>query len=196
MPIELVAFDATAVRASIALVEQAGDEDWRRPSPCVGWTLHGLVAHMTTQHYGFAAASRGEGDLAPWKLRSLGDDPIAAYRASAEHMLAAFAEPDLLDRDFPLPEFGGDVPFRGEHAVGFHFIDYVVHSWDVAKTLGISVAFEPALLEAALPIAEAAPGGEIRTTPGAAFGPIVAAEGGSRLDDIVAMLGRSPNWPD
>ncbi|GAA2408732.1 TIGR03086 family metal-binding protein [Nonomuraea africana] len=193
---DYVALDAQAVRTSIELAARARTADLSRQTPCVGWTLYGLLAHMTTQHVGFAAASRGEGDLAWWKLRSLEDDPVGTYRASAEHVLAAFAADGVLDRLFPLPEFGGGHAFPAEQAISFHFIDYVVHSWDLAKTLGVEVEFEPELLEAALGVAKAVPGGKVRLAPGAAFAPEVAWTGGSRLDEIVAILGRSPSWPD
>jgi hypothetical protein len=69
----------------------------------------------------------------------------------------------------------------------------VVHSWDVARTLHLPVRFEPALLDVALSVAEAVPGGDARLEPGAAFAPKVAWSGGSRLDQIVAILGRSPD---
>src|ERR1700728_5391834 len=86
----IVALDAQAVRASVTLVEQAPARDLARPTPCADWTLHGLLRHMIAQHYGFAAASAGDGDLAQWMLRPLGD-PVAAYRAAAECVLEAFA---------------------------------------------------------------------------------------------------------
>jgi hypothetical protein len=38
-------------------------------------------------------------------LRALGEDPVAAYRAAAEWVLAAFSADGVLDREFPLPEF-------------------------------------------------------------------------------------------
>lgn len=192
MPINIVELDAAAVRASVDLVAQARPEDWSRPSPCVGWTLHGLVAHMATQHYGFAAASRGEGDLGLWKLRSLGDDPIAAYRSSADHVLTAFAADGVLEREFPLPEFGVPGPFPAVQAISFHFIDYVVHAWDVATTLGRTVEFEPEVLKVALDVAQRVPTGTARTAPGAAFAPEIDYTGGDLLDAIVALLGRTP----
>ncbi|MFC7585089.1 TIGR03086 family metal-binding protein [Nonomuraea antimicrobica] len=193
---DLVALDAHAVRTSVELVARVRPGDLSRPTPCIGWTLYGLLAHMATQHYGFAAASRGDGDPAHWKLRSLGDDPVAGYRASAEHVLTAFAADGVLDRMFPLPEFGSGRSFPGAQAIGFHLIDYVVHSWDLAKTLGVDVGFPPELLEVALDVARAVPGGEARLAPGAAFAPALTRPGGSRLDEIVAILGRSPSWPD
>jgi uncharacterized protein (TIGR03086 family) len=149
---------------------------------------------MATQHYGFAAASAGDGDLTRWRLRPLGDDPVAAYRAAAECVLAAFAVDGVLDREFPLPEFKRGLMYPGPQAVSFHFVDYVVHSWDVARTLGLPVRFDSALLEAALTVARAVPGGDARLEPGAAFAPEIAWSSGSRLDQIVAILGRFPDW--
>jgi uncharacterized protein (TIGR03086 family) len=149
---------------------------------------------MVTQHYGFAAASTGDGDLARWRLRPLGDDPVATYRIAADHVLAAFAADGVLDRVFPLPEFKRGLMFPAPQAISFHFLDYVVHSWDVARTLGLHVHFEPALLDVALRVAEAVPSGDARLEPGAAFAPKIAWSGKSSLDRILALLGRSPDW--
>ncbi|MEU7765463.1 TIGR03086 family metal-binding protein [Nocardia sp. NPDC049190] len=196
VPRDLVALDAQAVRVSIDVVSHVTAADLAEPTPCRGWTLHGLLAHMIAQHYGFAAASRGEGDPALWQPRLLGADPVADYRAAAEHVLEAFAGGDVLDRMFPLPGVARSFEVSGAQAVGFHFIDYVVHSWDVARTIGRAVDFDDVLLAAALPIAEAVPRGTARLAPGSPFAPVVAWSGESPLDDIVALLGRSPNWPE
>ncbi|MFD2077586.1 TIGR03086 family protein [Actinopolymorpha cephalotaxi] len=191
---DLVALDAHAVRAGVDLLARATQADLTRPTPCVEWTLEDLLTHMAVQHDGFAAASRGEADPDLWKVRPLGDDPIAAYRASAERLVEAFAEDGVLERMFPLPEFREE-PFPGRQAVSFHLVDYVVHSWDVAKSLGVAVELEPAVVEAAYEIAQMVPTGEARLVPGAPFGPEIAVSGGTRLDQVVAHLGRSPNWP-
>jgi uncharacterized protein (TIGR03086 family) len=190
----IVALDAQAVRASVDLVAQATTRDLARPTPCADWTLHGLLRHMIAQHYGFAAASVGDGDLAQWMLRPLGQDPVAAYRAAAECVLDAFAADGALDREFPLPELKIGLMFPARQAISFHFVDYVVHSWDVARTLGLTLTLDPALLEAALPVAQAVPGGAARAEPGAAFGAAVEWSGGSGLYQIVALLGRPPGW--
>jgi uncharacterized protein (TIGR03086 family) len=191
---DIVALDALAVRASVELVARAGPADMARPTPCADWTLHGLISHMAAQHYGFAAAAAGDGDLARWRPRRLGGDPVADYRASAEAVLAAFAAGGVLGRQFPLPEFTAGRAFPARQAVSFHFIDYVVHSWDVASALGLEADFAPELLQVAFRVAEAVPGGAARLAPGSAFAPAVAWEGGSPLDQIVAVLGRSPGW--
>jgi uncharacterized protein (TIGR03086 family) len=191
---DLVALDALAVRASVELVERARPADMARPTPCADWTLHGLISHMTAQHYGFAAAAGGDGDLARWRPRRLGSDPAAEYRASAETVLAAFSADGVLDRQFPLPEFAAGPDFPARQAVSFHLVDYVVHSWDVAKALGLQVHFTRELLDTALQVAQAVPDGAARLAPGAAFSPAVAGRDASPLDRIVAVLGRSPDW--
>lgn len=190
----IVALDARAVRESVRLVERSTAADLTRPTPCAGWTLTDLLTHMATQHYGFAAASTGDGDLARWRQRSLGDDAVASYRASADHVLTAFSADGVLDRQFPLPEIPRLPAFPARQAISFHFVDYVVHSWDVAKTLGIEVTFDPDLLDAALAVAKAVPDGKTRLVPEAAFAPRIDWPGDTRLDQIVAILGRSPDW--
>lgn len=186
--------DRRAVRASVDLVAKAAAEDLGRPTPCAGWTLADLLAHMTAQHHGFAAAAEGPGaDLAAWRVEPSGDDALSAYAAAAERVTTAFAQDGVLDREFALPEFGKDLTFPAAQAIGFHFIDYLVHGWDVAQSLGVAFTAEPELVEAAWPIARAVPDDGRRRRPGAAFQPgLVIAEDADRFDRILAMLGRSP----
>jgi uncharacterized protein (TIGR03086 family) len=193
---DIVSLNAQAVRGCVDLVAQLTAQDLTRPTPCPDWTLDGLLRHMIAQHHGFAAAADGDGDgdLARWRVRPLDGDPVAAYRAAAERVLTAFAADGVLDRDFRLPEISQSLTFPARQAISFHFVDYVAHSWDVARTLELPLDLDPALLEVALRVAEAVPGGDARLAPGAAFAPRVAWSGGSRLDQIVALLGRSPGW--
>ncbi|HEX4090443.1 MAG TPA: TIGR03086 family metal-binding protein [Trebonia sp.] len=194
---DIVALDAQAVLASVDLVARVTAADLARPTPCADWTLHGLLRHMIAQHHGFAAASAGDGDLANWMLRPLGDDPVAAYQAAAERVLDAFAADGPLEREFPLPELKLGLLFPARQAISFHFVDYVVHSWDVAATLGLPLELDQPVLDAALRVARAVPGGDFRLEPGAAFGPAVGGydePAASGLDRIIALLGRSPAW--
>ncbi|MFD1498127.1 maleylpyruvate isomerase N-terminal domain-containing protein, partial [Streptosporangium lutulentum] len=72
--------DRRAVLASVDLVATVAIEDLGRSTPCDGWTLADLLAHMTVQHHGFAAAAEGAGaDLSVWRVEPLGDDAVSAY---------------------------------------------------------------------------------------------------------------------
>jgi uncharacterized protein (TIGR03086 family) len=187
-----------AVRASIEVVRRVTVDDLGRPTPCAEWTLADLLAHMTTQHYGFSAAARGDGmNQDVWEVWPLGPDPVGAYVVAAEHVIRAFAEDGVLEREFVLPEISPTLTFPAARAISFHFIDYIVHSWDVARALGDSIEFDSDLLAAALPVALAVPDGERRLQPGAAFRPgLAVSETGGHLDRILAALGRSPSWPN
>ncbi|MGA5562041.1 TIGR03086 family metal-binding protein [Streptomyces platensis] len=187
---------ARAVRDSVTLVRRMTPGELSRPTPCSAWTLAGLLAHMTAQHHGFAAAARGEGrEPAHWAVRPLGTDPVGEYTAAAEKVIAAFATVEGPDQAFALPEFSATRTFRAARAIGFHLIDYVVHSWDVARTLGLAYTPAPELLRAALPIARAVPDDDSRLAPGSAFRPgLTAGEGADVLERILTALGRSPHW--
>lgn len=194
---DLIALDRTALQESLRLLRAARDADWERPSPCAGWTLRDLVAHMAAQHHGFAAAARGSGaDRTYWIAPDLGRDPFKVYDESVRHVLAAFAEDGVLERGFTLPEIGAT--FTGRVAVGFHFLDYVVHSWDVAAAIGADDLDLPRLpqpvIEAALDIARRVPKDPEHRGPGAAFAPVLPTpEDASPLEEMLALLGRCPH---
>jgi uncharacterized protein (TIGR03086 family) len=192
----IIELDRRAVAESVRTVSLIGPNDLERPTPCAGWTLGDLLAHMTAQHRGFAAAARGSGsDPSAWQVGPPGDDPVKAYSVAADDVVAAFAEPGVTDARFALPEFTTEATFRGERAIGFHFLDYVVHSWDVARSLGVRLDLPPDLVRAALPLAEAVPDGPGRTRPGAAFAPRRPhAADTTDLDRLLALVGRSSDW--
>ncbi|MCO1578051.1 TIGR03086 family metal-binding protein [Crossiella sp. SN42] len=191
---ELLTLHRRAVLDSVAAVERVESADLKRPTPCADWTLAELLAHMTVQHHGFAAAAEGNGaDTAVWRVRPLGPDPVREYRAAADRVLAAFAEEGVWEREFTLAEFGASFP--AVRAIGFHLIDYVVHGWDVARALGNRYRLAPELVEVASRIAFAVPDDGDRRRAGAAFGAALPAEG-EPMERILLWLGRSPRWPD
>jgi uncharacterized protein (TIGR03086 family) len=189
--------DRRAVLASVAAVSQVNVADLGRPTPCAGWTLGDLLAHMAAQHRGFAAAAAGQGaDQAVWQAGPLGDNP-AAYADAANQVLVAFADDAVLARRFSLPEISATLSFPASQAIGFHFVDYVAHGWDVSRSLDVPFELDPDVVDAALRIALAVPDDESRLRPGAAFAPSVAApETAEPLDRVMSALGRSPNWPE
>jgi uncharacterized protein (TIGR03086 family) len=164
------------------------------PTPCPDWTLHGLLRHLVGQNEGFAAAARGGGAaLSVWRNGRLGEDPRADVERSARLVGEAFGEDGVLDRMFDLPEVGSAFP--GPVAIGFHFVDTVVHAWDVARTIGAEWDPGDEMVAAAIRIAVRVPDTPGSRGPGLAFEPGVElpAEAPDR-DRLLALLGRSPSW--
>ncbi|MBA0052868.1 TIGR03086 family protein [Streptomyces sp. AJS327] len=193
---DLLEFDKTAVLETVRLASEHDLTDLTAPTPCADWTLGQLLSHMAGQHHGFAAAARGDGgEASVWEDRALGDDPLGAYRAAAETVLAAFAEPGVLEREFQIPEITRAITFPGRMAVGFHFLDYVVHGWDLARTLGTELKLPGELHGAVLAVAQQVPNDESRLGPNALFAPsLTPAPGADPLDQTLALVGRSPDW--
>jgi uncharacterized protein (TIGR03086 family) len=186
-----------AVRASVRVAALASDVDLARPTPCAGWTLGDLLAHMTVQHDGFAAAAAGEGaDLGRWQTRYFDPETLVAeYALAAGRIIDVFSDPDVLDRKFFLPQISTRAMFPGRQAIGLHLVDCLVHGWDVARALRGPYDPEPDLVNTALSIARTVPDDERRLRPGAAFRPAVPTLAlAGRLDQLLAWLGRYPGW--
>ncbi|MEV6113236.1 TIGR03086 family metal-binding protein [Streptomyces sp. NPDC052109] len=193
---DFVELDRIAVQEAVRVVDLATPADWTRDTPCAGWTLRKLVAHMSAQHSGFAAAARGAGrEAGYWREPADMSEPARTHRAAAASVLSAFAEPGVREREFALPELGAAFP--GGQAVSFHFVDHVVHAWDVAAALGVAVELPEHVLVAALAVARQVPADPARRGPGFPFAPALEVpEGTGPLEEALRLLGRSPRrWP-
>ena len=101
----------------------------------------------------------------------------------------------MLERDFWLPEIRHTAPFPARAAIGFHFLDYVVHAWDVGKAIGVQPDVDDDLLQVALALAEQVPDNPKVRGPRSQFQPAVAVpDGAPALDRIVGALGRPADW--
>src|SRR4051794_41656148 len=94
-------------------------------------------------------------------------DPGSRYLESAEAVLAAWAEPGAMERRVHMPF--GDIPASA--AVSIHFLDIVVHGWDLARATGQDTAIDPDLAAEALDISEGLLSPELRDT--GVFGPAI-----------------------
>src|SRR5689334_3921571 len=91
-------------------------------------------------------------DVARTVVGAVGAEPAKVFGESAADVAAAFAEDGVPERGFWLPEIRDGRLFSASLAIGFHFVDTVVHAWDVAKSIGVGVEFDAPLLDAVLPI--------------------------------------------
>jgi uncharacterized protein (TIGR03086 family) len=177
-----------SIEAIRPVVTKVQPDDLDRPTPCAGWDLRALLAHMTGQDRGFAAAALAD---VPAEAFAPGDP--ATWEAGAAVVVAAFAAADPA-RPVLMPEFNG-MRFPLDTVIGFHLLDTLVHGWDVAATIGVAVTYDDDLLAAVQRVAELVPGDEARTAPGAAFAPILSTvDQFAGFDRTLALLGRDPHW--
>lgn len=187
--LDLRNLDRRALAATGGIVAKVGAHQLGLPTPCAQWTLGELLRHLVGENHGFAVNARGVPDRAAWTASRLGDDPVTAYLQSAALVTAAFAEDDVFGRRVEVREFG---VFSGGIALSLHFVDFLVHGWDVAKAIGVPAEIDEDLAATALAIARRWP----YDRPDGAFDVAVEApEGAPAFEQLVAYLGRSPSWP-
>lgn len=186
---ELRELDRRALDAAGGFVADVTVDALSAPTPCAGWTLDVLLRHMVSNNYGFAAAARGEAaQRSVWEDATLDGDPYGAYRASADAVAAAFADDGALERRLDIYGYG---VFSAPVAFGMHFVDFLVHGWDVARSIGASGELDEELSEAALAVALRWP----YHRPDKAFGVKVEVPiDAPAYQRLVGYLGRPPDW--
>jgi uncharacterized protein (TIGR03086 family) len=81
------------------------------------------------------------------------------------------------------------------HLIDLNLCDAVVHTWDLAQAVGRNHELPEDVVELTLRIWSEAPLDVSRQF--GAFGPEVQVpEDAPAIDRLVALLGRSPTWPD
>ncbi len=158
------------------------------PTPCRDWDVRLLLNHIIGGNYMFATVAKGgRADAVGTMDDHTLPDPGSNYIASADAVLAAWAEPGAMERRCHMPF--GDIPASA--AVSIHFLDIVVHGWDLARATGQDATIEPDLAAEALDISHGLLSDELRQT--GVFGPEVAVSADDPLHDrLVAFMGRRP----
>ncbi|GAB2737910.1 TIGR03086 family metal-binding protein [Kitasatospora kifunensis] len=199
--LELSRPHARALALIAPLVAAVQPDQLELPTPCAGWPLRRLLAHLIGQQYGFARAARGRGaDPAGWADHPVAAGPGAALAAlagsadSASQLVDAFAAAEAQDATLALPEIRPGHLFPATQAIGFHLLDTLVHGWDLAATLGVPFDCPPDLAELLLWIAEQVPVDPEVRGPGRAFAPVRPVGADSPFDRALLLLGRDPRW--
>jgi uncharacterized protein (TIGR03086 family) len=187
VPDDLRALHLLALDDADARVRRVGDRDLGLPTPCAGWDLADLLAHMIGQHLGFAAAVRD--GSAPGEAYAPRPFTREAWERSVSALADAFARADL-GGEVVLVEIAPE-PRPVTFAVGAQLLDTVIHTWDVARALGEPYVPSAELVGAVARGAAVVPDDERRRRPGAAFAP-ARADGGSEWERTLARLGRDP----
>ena len=147
MSVDLPEVHARALAGARRAVSGIEEGQWSEPSVCEGWTVRELVNHVVSGNWWADELASGKtieevGDRLDGDV--LGDDPLAAYDASADAAAAAFRAPGAMDA--PCAVSYGPVP--GSVYCGHRFLDVLIHGWDVARSTGQDATLDPELVEA------------------------------------------------
>lgn len=153
---------------------------WDEPTPCAGWTVRNLVDHTLA-----------------WQAKGaslLGAD-IAADESNWDRIRASYAallaEPARLAGT--VPEFAG-IPKA--NLAGFLIGDLLIHSWDLARSIGGDDMLPPDVVAATADGLQHVPPDLLRGTNPLGqkmMGPAVEVSGdASAQDKMLAFTGRTP----
>ena len=180
--VEVLELQDGALDATGRVVAAIRPDQLALPTPCTEWNVRQLIEHLVEGNDMFARAAN-EGAAG-----HVVDDPFEAYAASSAAVRQAWRQPGVLEREATMPF--GTVP--GWVAVRMHFVDHLVHGWDLAKATGQDTAIDDRLATAAYEEMTAALEASSRG-PGMAFGPEVACSRDAPVyERLVAFLGRRP----
>jgi uncharacterized protein (TIGR03086 family) len=149
-----------------------------QPTPCEEWGVRDLLNHMLHAQQLFAGAPSG-GSAAPPPGRPpelVGDDPVAQYEEARQATMAAYREPEAIEKTGPL--------------LGIAFVDQLVHGWDLAKATGQGTTMPDDLAQSAFAMIDGRMPDDQR---GTFFKPAVTVpDDASAQEKLLAYGGRSP----
>ncbi|MFN2588085.1 MAG: TIGR03086 family metal-binding protein [Actinomycetota bacterium] len=124
----------------------AGDDSWGAPTPCSEWDVRALVNHVVSELAWIPPLLDGKhiadvGDRLDGDL--LGDDPPAAWRQVARDALVAASTEGAPERTVHLS--AGDA--SADRYLAEVTADVVVHTWDLARSIGADERLDPTLVE-------------------------------------------------
>ena len=136
------------VRSSAFFGEQVrdvDDEEWFAPTPCAGWDVRMVVAHVVVGDAQLPLLVNGEKVplVEEFDPSVLGSNPLAAWRGTALAAIRAFARPGALAERYEHPI--GHI--TGRRIIGFRITDSLVHSWDIARARELDVVLDPEIAE-------------------------------------------------
>jgi uncharacterized protein (TIGR03086 family) len=114
-------FDA-AVRAVVP-------DQWGAQSPCEEWTARDVVVHVVENHRSVIASVRG-GESEPL---GADEDPREAWESASRAIGKITGDPEAAAKEMDGPT--GKMP-AGQIIGQFMTMDVLVHTWDLARTVG------------------------------------------------------------
>ncbi len=186
---EILRLHERALDDTARIVEAISPGEMALPTPCTEWNVRTLLNHLVRGNRRFAAMAQGSvssPQRGPVTEDLLGDDPMGAYRASADDLRRAWREPGKLEAMYALPF--GTLP--GTAALTLHITELVAHGWDLARATGRQPLFDPEVVAAADAFSRRYLG--VARAAGSPFAESVELGGdASEVDRLAAFLGRA-----
>jgi uncharacterized protein (TIGR03086 family) len=128
------------------LVHQVPDDGWKASTPCSDWDVHTLINHLVNEDKWVAPLLAGKtieevGDAFDGDL--LGADPKKAWEQAAQESVTAVAQDGVEERTVHVSF--GEIP--GRDYISQVLSDHVIHSWDLARGIGVDDSLDPELVE-------------------------------------------------
>ncbi len=177
-----------AVGVARQVLARLTPDDLARPTPCVSWTVAGVLNHVVGGQQLFAAMVSGrEPQREPVDVT--GADYLTLFDEATAASVAAFGSPEAQGRTVTLPF--GQMPSDAFAKVAA--TDLLAHTWDIAKATGQSTELDPELAEMLLENARTFVTETFRGPDGVAFfaAQQPAPDGAGPADRLAAFLGRS-----
>ncbi|MGP0110362.1 MAG: TIGR03086 family metal-binding protein [Acidimicrobiales bacterium] len=112
-----------------AAVRAVTPDKWEAQTPCEQWRARDVVAHVVEGHRGVIAGVRG-GESEPL---GADEDPRQAWEIASRAMDEITGDPEAVAKEVDGPT--GRMPV-GEIIGRFVTMDLLVHTWDLARTVG------------------------------------------------------------
>ena len=112
-----------------AAVKAVAPDQWGAQSPCEQWTARDLLAHVVENHRGVIASVRG-GESEPLGAE---EDPMQAWENASRAIGEITGDPEEAAKEMDGPT--GKMP-AGQIIGQFVTMDVLVHTWDLARTIG------------------------------------------------------------
>jgi uncharacterized protein (TIGR03086 family) len=112
-----------------AAVKAVTPDKWGAQSPCEQWTARDVVAHVVEGHRGMIAEVRG-GQSEPL---GADEDPRQAWENASRAIDEITGDPEAVAKEMDGPT--GRMPV-GQIIAQFVNMDVLVHTWDLARTIG------------------------------------------------------------
>ena len=155
---------------------------WDRPSPCPGWDAQAILEHVIGFHDVLLLVPLGA------KPRRPKGDPAARWAVTWSALGSALRE----DRDRGNPAISGS-RLGLARLLPALTTEVLVHTWDLAKAIGVIVELDAELCEHAYQTAQR--NVDRLRASGMFTTPIPVGDDVDNATKLVAFLGRDPAWP-